>query len=76
MRPMVTLKRLALGLLLAVLLVLGWLAQDYRLFERAWFNAQQWRYVAQWQADSIWLTDYRVAIEAQPSSAWTTMSRR
>lgn len=66
MRPMVTFKRLALGLLLAVLLVLGWLAQDYRLFERAWFNAQQWRHVAQWQADSIWLTDYRVAIEAQP----------
>ena len=66
MHPMVTLKRLALGLLLAVLLVLGWLAQDYRLFERAWFNAQQWRYVAQWQDDSIWLTDYRVAIEAQP----------
>lgn len=66
MLPMVTFKRLALGLLLAVLLVLGWLAQDYRLFERAWFNAQQWRHVAQWQADSIWLTDYRVAIEAQP----------
>lgn len=66
MRPMATLKRLALGLLLAVLLVLGLLAQDYRLFERAWFNAQQWRHVAQWQDDSIWLTDYRVAIEAQP----------
>ena len=66
MYPMVTLKRLALGLLLAVLLVLGWLAQDYRLFERAWFNAQQWRQVAQWQDDSIWLTDYRVSIEAQP----------
>ncbi|WP_332820774.1 SdiA-regulated domain-containing protein [Pseudomonas sp.] len=66
MHPMLTRKRLALGLLLAVLLVLGWLAQDYRLFERAWFNAQQWRQVAQWQDDSIWLTDYRVAIEAQP----------
>ena len=66
MRRMVTRKRLALGLLLAVLLVLGWLAQDYRLFERAWFNAQQWRQVAQRQDDSIRLTDYRVAIEAQP----------
>ncbi len=66
MRRMVALKRLALGLLLAVLLVLGWLAQDYRLFERAWFNAQQWRQVAQWQDDSIRLADYRVAIEAQP----------
>ena len=66
MRRMVTRKRLALGLLLAVLLVLGWLAQDYRLFERAWFNAQQWRQVAQWQDDSIRLADYRVAIEAQP----------
>ena len=66
MHPMLTRKRLALGLLLAVLLVLGWLAQDYRLFERAWFNAQQWRQVAQWQDNSIWLTDYRVAIEAQP----------
>jgi len=66
MRRMVALKRLALGLLLAVLLVLGWLAQDYRLFERAWFNAQQWRQVAQRQDDSIRLADYRVAIEAQP----------
>lgn len=66
MRRIFTLKRLAMGLLLAVLLVLGLLAQDYRLFERAWFNAQQWRHVAQWQAASIWLMDYRVVIEAQP----------
>jgi uncharacterized protein YjiK len=61
-----TLKRLLVGLLLFILLALGLLAQDYRLFERAWFNAQQWRHAARWQGASIWLPDYRVTLEAQP----------
>ncbi|SDH48604.1 Uncharacterized protein YjiK [Pseudomonas benzenivorans] len=61
-----TFKRLLVGLLLFILLALGLLAQDYRLFERAWFNAQQWRHAARWQGASIWLPDYRVTLEAQP----------
>ena len=66
MRGFFTLKRVSWGLLLSVLLLLGLLAQEYRLFERAWFNAQQWRHAAQWQANSIWLADYQVVLEAQP----------
>lgn len=61
-----TFKRLLVGLLLFILLALGLLAQDYRLFERAWFNVQQWRHAARWQSASIWLPDYRVTLEAQP----------
>ncbi len=61
-----TFKRLLVGLLLFILLALGLLAQDYRLFERAWFNVQQWRHAARWQGASIWLPDYRVTLEAQP----------
>ncbi|MHA6494817.1 SdiA-regulated domain-containing protein [Pseudomonas borbori] len=66
MRAVFTLKRMLLGCLFIGLLVLGLWAQDYRLFERAWFNAQQWRHAAQWQDQSIWLTDYQVELEAQP----------
>lgn len=58
-------RRLLLGLLLLLLLGAGLLAQEFRLFERAWFNLQQWRHAAQWRAASIWLADYRVVLEAQ-----------
>lgn len=66
MRGYFTLKRLLLTGLLLALLALGLLAQEYRLFERAWFNVQQWQHAAQWQSQSIWLTDYRVELEALP----------
>jgi uncharacterized protein YjiK len=41
-------------------------AQEFRLFERAWFQWREWRNAEQWQAQSRWLPDYRVEIEAQP----------
>jgi len=66
MRGYFTLKRLLLTGLLLALLALGLLAQEYRLFERVWFNAQQWQHAAKWQSQSIWLTDYRVELEAMP----------
>ncbi|EPL14814.1 SdiA-regulated [Pseudomonas sp. CF161] len=50
-------------LCLVALLLVGVAAQQYRLFERAWFNVQ-----GLWQpadARSIGLGDYRVEIEAQ-----------
>ncbi|NQD92721.1 SdiA-regulated domain-containing protein [Pseudomonas sp. CrR25] len=61
-----TFKRLLFGLLPCILLALALLAQEYRLFERGWFNLQQWRHAAQWRERSIWLPDYRVVREAQP----------
>ncbi|MDP3816860.1 SdiA-regulated domain-containing protein [Pseudomonas sp.] len=66
MRAYFTLKRLLWSGLLLALLLLGLLAQEYRLFERAWFNAQQWQHAAKWQGRSIWLADYRVELEAMP----------
>jgi uncharacterized protein YjiK len=66
MRSYFTLKRLLLTGLLFALLALGLLAQEYRLFERAWFNVQQWQHAAKWQGQSIWLADYQVELEAQP----------
>lgn len=66
MRSYFTLKRLLLGLSLLALLPLGLLAQEHRLFERAWFNLQQWQHAAQWQDASIWLADYQVELEAMP----------
>ena len=56
--------RLTLALtVLAVLLVLGAAAQEFRLFERGWFNLRAW-----WQPaeQSMGLDRYRVAVEAQP----------
>ncbi|EKT4506409.1 SdiA-regulated domain-containing protein [Pseudomonas aeruginosa] len=55
-RPFLVLA--ALGLLL-----LGWAGQEFRLFERGWFNLKTW-----WQPveRSIGLDRYRVVLEAQP----------
>lgn len=66
MRIHLTLKHLLLSFIVLVLLLLGLLAQEYRLFERAWFNLQQWQHAAKWQKSSIWLGDYQVEIEARP----------
>jgi uncharacterized protein YjiK len=41
-------------------------AQYLRLFERGWFNLQEWRHAAQWRERSLWLPDYQVDIEALP----------
>ncbi|MFC6337098.1 DNA-binding protein [Pseudomonas sp. CCM 7891] len=50
-------------LLLIALGASGMAAQQFRLFERAWFNWQVWRHPA--DARSIGLTDYRVTLQAQ-----------
>ncbi len=66
MRRLLTPKRLLGALLLGLLLLLAAVAQEFRLFERAWFPMQEWRHRSEWRAVSIWLPDYRVVIEAQP----------
>ncbi|NWA34204.1 SdiA-regulated domain-containing protein [Pseudomonas sp. C6002] len=50
-------------LMLIALVACGVVAQQLRLFERAWFNWQSWRNPA--GEHSIGLGDYRVALEAQ-----------
>lgn len=59
-------KRLLLGLFALLLIVGAVVLQKYRLFERGWFDWQQWRHAAVWQERSIWLPDYRVVIDAKP----------
>lgn len=41
------------------------MAGHWRLFERAAYALQAWHNAAEWQQRSIWLHDYRVAIEAK-----------
>lgn len=55
--------QLLLILLLAGLLVLGLAAQEFRLFERGWFNLKVW-----WQPaeQGMGLDRYQVVVEAQP----------
>ncbi len=55
--------RLSLVLVVVGLLLLGWAGQEFRLFERGWFNLKTW-----WQPaeQSIGLDRYRVVVEAQP----------
>ena len=65
MRDHFTLKRLSLSLAVLVLLLLGLFAQEYRLFERAWFNLQQWQQAAKGQQAAMLLSDYQVDIEAR-----------
>lgn len=54
--------RLFLVLAALGLLLLGWAGQEFRLFERGWFNLKTW-----WQPveRSIGLDRYRVVLEAQ-----------
>lgn len=65
MREYFTLKRLLLGLAALPLLLLVLLAQEYRLFERAWFNLQQWQQASKEQHVPMLLSDYQVEIEAK-----------
>ena len=55
--------RLFLALAVIGLLLLGWAGQEFRLFERGWFNLKTW-----WQPaeQSIGLDRYRVVVEARP----------
>ncbi len=55
--------RLLLVLAALGLLLLGWAGQEFRLFERGWFNLKTW-----WQPveRSTGLDRYRVVLEAQP----------
>ncbi|MDD2132794.1 SdiA-regulated domain-containing protein [Pseudomonas kurunegalensis] len=55
--------RLFLILVALGLLLLGWAGQEFRLFERGWFNLKTW-----WQPaeQSIGLDRYRVVVEAKP----------
>ncbi|WLH84560.1 SdiA-regulated domain-containing protein [Pseudomonas sp. FP2338] len=50
-------------LLLLALVIAGAVAQNFRLFERAWFNLQHWRHPV--DERSIGLNDYRVSLEAK-----------
>ncbi|NMZ67576.1 Uncharacterized protein YjiK [Pseudomonas peli] len=65
MRDHFTLKRLLLSLVALSLLLLGLFAQEYRLFERAWFNVQQWQQAGSGQQGSMLLADYQVDLEAR-----------
>lgn len=56
-------KPALLILLLIALVAVGVVAQQFRLFERAWFNWQTWRQPL--DERSIGLADYEVVLEAQ-----------
>jgi uncharacterized protein YjiK len=66
MRRLLTLKYLLGVVVLGALLLAAAAAQEFRLFERAWFQVQEWRHGADWQARSLWLPAYRVSVEAMP----------
>ncbi|MEN0105048.1 MAG: SdiA-regulated domain-containing protein [Pseudomonas sp.] len=66
MRRLLTLKYLLAAALLGALILLTVAGQEFRLFERAWFQVQEWRHAGDWQARSLWLPAYRVSVEAMP----------
>jgi uncharacterized protein YjiK len=74
MREHFTLKRLLLGCVALLLLLLGVLAQEHRLFERAWFNVQQWQHATRQQEGGIGLAGYRVEVEALPIAGVSDVS--
>jgi uncharacterized protein YjiK len=62
-RPLkLSLAVIAVLLVAAIMVIL----QQFRLFERGWFNIKQWRQADQRPAGALWLPDYRVRVEARP----------
>ncbi|SDH19565.1 Uncharacterized protein YjiK [Pseudomonas flavescens] len=61
MPRLISIKGLFLLLVIVLLLALVVASQQFRLFERAWFNVSQ---PAEAPSHSRWLSDYKVAIEA------------
>ena len=57
-----------------LLLAVAVIAQQYRLFERAWFIVEEWQHGEQWRERSLWLGDYRAVIEAKPIGAISDVS--
>ncbi|GLK87406.1 SdiA-regulated domain-containing protein [Pseudomonas turukhanskensis] len=66
MRRLLTLKYLLGAVALGAMILLAVAGQEFRLFERAWFQVQEWRHGEDWQARSLWLPAYRVSVEAMP----------
>lgn len=66
MRSLFTVKRVLAVLLVLVALLLIALAQQFRLFERVWFNATAASNSEQRREGAIWLPDYQVSLEAKP----------
>ncbi|TBV03042.1 SdiA-regulated domain-containing protein [Phytopseudomonas dryadis] len=62
MPRLISIKGLFLLLMLALLAALTATSQQFRLFERVWFNVSR---PAEAPSHSLWLNDYRVVIEAQ-----------
>ncbi|CAH0308545.1 hypothetical protein SRABI70_04632 [Pseudomonas sp. Bi70] len=62
MGRLISIKGLLLLLVLALSAALIAVAVQFRLFERAWFNVSQ---PAEAPAHSLWLSDYKVVIEAK-----------
>lgn len=65
--------RPALVLAVAGLFLLGWAGQEFRLFERGWFNLKAWWQPAQ---QSIGLTATGWWSRRSRSRGWTMTSRR
>lgn len=66
MRRLLSLKYLLGAVVLGALVLVAVAGQEFRLFERAWFQVQEWRHGADWQARSLWLPAYQVSVEAMP----------
>ncbi|MFI8480251.1 SdiA-regulated domain-containing protein [Pseudomonas sp. NPDC078700] len=62
MRSLFSVKRVLLTIFVLLVIMLAVAAQQFRLFERIWFNATSASSV---EVDAVWLPDYRVSIEAK-----------
>lgn len=62
MRRLFSFKALLVLLILVVASLLAVWGQEFRVFERAWFNVQQPAYAP---ANALWLDGYEVTLEAQ-----------
>lgn len=67
MRTFFTLKRTIIIVVLTLCLIAaGIFSYQFKLLGRFWFNLRQWHNEHQWEKKSLWLSDYRVIIEAKP----------
>lgn len=62
MRSLFSIKRVLLTFIVLLVIVLAVAAQQFRLFERVWFNATS---ASSTDMEAVWLPDYRVSLEAK-----------
>lgn len=73
-KKLFTLKRILVIFALIIITAVIIVNHQFRLYDRLKFNLNEKQYAKQWKDKSIWLTDYKVTIEAKKIKGYDNLS--